>query len=201
MDSNPKKPSIARIIDGGYFFPDSGDLEHGVRYYRHNTFLYKEKYNAINRFYSSNDICDEFLKEAHRHDECVTLLFFSEEELIAFCSICCASLHVHDLLHPAIEFRYFAIAHKLWGAKFNGSNVKISGFIFESCMLYAYVVSQNILAAEYFILQAKNDKRVRNFYNKHGFIELTNNMRLSTDETFSQCVPAFIKLPGRYSQS
>jgi hypothetical protein len=51
------------------------------------------------------------------------------------------------------------------------------------------------MAAEYLVLHAKNEDRVRSFYKKHGFKELPRGTRDISDYTFDACVPAYLKIP------
>ena len=189
----------------GLIVPSHGILEHGIRFQLHSVQHYKNDFEKINGFHSGNAILDELLqKEAHNHKECTTYLFYLNDELVAYCSLCASSLFIDEqvdekivpIMHPAIEFRYFAVIQKYWGKEFEGTPTKISSYIFEQCIVYAFQIAQSILGVEYFVLHAKNDHRVRAFYKKHGFQEFPEKMRPLTDDRFEKCIPAFIKLPS-----
>ena len=132
--------------------PKFGNISYGICFYQYDVFYQKTFFNHVNLFISDGDILDDFIKEAHRHSECITYLFVKDNELIGFCSMSCASVFVDEdvinsenkniiapKLHPAIEFRYFAIAKKYWGGKFDGMDIKISDYIFQECLTYAFL--------------------------------------------------------------
>lgn len=192
---------MIEVNDRGRMIPESGILDHDVSFNLLTLKHHKENFNRIACFECGNKDLNAFIKEAHRHDDCITYLYYLKDELIAFCSMCCTSLQIEKpgvVVHPSIEFRCFAIAKEYRGRCFEGANVKVSSYIFEKCLMYALEVAHYILAAEYFILFAKNESRVRSFYKKHGFVEFTDNMRAG-DTRFDECIPAFMKIPSRYS--
>ena len=195
---------IKKTIDG-IFIPKSGELEYGVSFALFQKDNYKQLFEAVENFYSGNDILDEFIREAHRHTECITYLFMKDREVLAYCSMSCSAIFIDEpdaegkptsILHPAIEFRYFAVRKKYQMKKFEGVDIGVSSYIFKKCLLYAYHISQNGMAAEYFVLHAKNEDRVRKFYRNHSFAEFMPGMRSLTDITFADCVPAFLKIPS-----
>ncbi len=186
----------------------SGTLQHDIYFVcNYDAEYYKNNYVFFQQFKSGNSVLDEILhKELHRHKECITFLFYEngDDVPIAFCSMCCSSMHkeeqlsddkIERIMHPAIEFRYFAVRKDKQNMPVSSSpdSEKLSSYIFNQCMYYAYVLSTDVMAAEYFVLHALDDKVVRNFYKKHGFTELPTGVDVATDITLQQnCIPAYL---------
>lgn len=185
----------------------SGDLQYGISFVcNYNSKYYKDNYAFFQQFKSGNSVLDDILhKELHRHKECITFLFYQKGDNvpIAFCSMCCSSMYQEEeidgkpekIMHPAIEFRYFAVRKDKQNTHVNSecSNEKISSYIFNECMYYAYILSTDAMAAEYFVLHALDNKKVRAFYKKHGFTELPTGVDVATDITLQHnCIPAYL---------
>lgn len=187
--------------------PFYGNLEHDISYVgNYDAFYYKKNCVPLQDFSSGNDILDEILhKELHRHKECKSFLFYRKDDPvpIAFCSMCCSSISVEEniegvgmveLMHPAIEFRYFAVRKDLQNTSLDNTSEKISSYIFNRCMYYAYSIATNVLSAEYFVLHAHNSRKVRRFYEKHLFSELPSGIQIATDISFKDHIPAFLPI-------
>ena len=187
--------------------PFCGNLEYGISYVgNYDALYYKKNCVPLQDFSSGNDVLDEILhKELHRHKECKSFLFYQKDDPvpIAFCSMCCSSISIEEeiegagiveLMHPAIEFRYFAVRKDLQNKPLDNSSEKISSYIFTQCMYYAYSVATDLMSAEYFVLHAHNSKRVRKFYDKHLFSELPSGVQIATDAYFENHIPAFLPI-------
>lgn len=184
-----------------------GTLQYGISFLcNYDVNYYKQNYAFFQDFKSGNDVLDNILhKELHRHNECLTFLFYQNGDKIpiAFCSMCCSAIHIEEqindklekIMHPAIEFRYFAVRKDKQNTCVapEYSNEKISSYIFNECMYYAYILSTDAMAAEYFVLHALDSKKVRAFYKRHGFTELPVGVDVATDITLQHhCIPAYL---------
>ena len=177
----------------------NGNIGYGISFLINpDAYFYKEHFDNINVFNSGNGIIDKVFKELHRHKECTNILFFNDNIPICFCSICCSSLKINDggisELEPAIEFRYFGVDKNYQSKKLDDTNMTISSFMFMNCMDFAFTVAKNICGASYCTLNAVDEDRVRDFYKKHGFVEATENIQLSTADNLPDLIPAFLKI-------
>lgn len=192
----------------------SGDLQYGISFVcNYDSKYYKDNYTFFQEFKSGNNVLDDLLhRELHRHKECVTFLFYQDGDNIpiAFCSMCCSSMYQEEIvfgnkekiMHPAIEFRYFAVRKDKQNTYVAPElkNEKISSYIFNECMYYAYILSTDAMAAEYFVLHAFDSRKVRAFYKKHGFTELPTGAGVATDITLQHnCIPAYLCINKSFS--
>jgi len=90
---------IKKTIDG-IFIPKSGELEYGVSFVLFQKDNYKQLFEAVENFYSGNDILDEFIREAHRHTECISYLFMKDREVLAYCSMSCSAIFINSGVSP-----------------------------------------------------------------------------------------------------
>lgn len=162
--------------------------------------------DMIRDFDCGNRSINDFIREESLDSKKDVTYIFSDtenENIIAFCSICCNGISVcedngdkvYATNYPAIDIDFFAVDESYRSIPFDESSNRyetLSNALFSFMIKYISDIATKYVGATHICLYAV--PKAKNFYKRCGFIDFEPYMNRDEAPFLEGCIPMFIVL-------